>query len=441
MRKSRSEASLPNNSINSALANTRYKSLPQNFADLVLSLELRLQRECTIAVINQLLEFYSKAVEYYESKNDERYLDYHKRIQDTLMKPEVIKAMSSDSDDTSTMPSTSNSMSGYQQSPTLKTINYKSATNEDFEKIVKNHQLDSENSLDIISREFEQQKNSFEQRLLNRKRKKMGSRALSTSALDKAPGLDKSEINRLLGNIAKDNEKESEQKKNNDSPTKQTSGRKDSTDSDMSNSSSGSPIKKKGVDMSKISKLINDDSDEEDDPEFAGVGFDTGSKNIREHYMEDPSDSDEEEALNEAEVEKQIEPVWDKCQELLEDIARRREEAIEVIYKAYIHEKETSITKLKSEYEKEIQGLEEKGASAIMNRVIEKLKKDQKESLKKAINEIDSRLQEKLTQAKEEFDEERRDAVDKTRFSTILSAKKKVAALLNETVQKVSAKK
>eukprot|EP00347_Sterkiella_histriomuscorum_P014601 403360260 len=73
------------------------KRLPSDFAEKVLELEMQLEQshfqEISIEVVEQLLYLYSQAVEYYNGLNNEKYQQYADRIQNTLVRPEVIKIM------------------------------------------------------------------------------------------------------------------------------------------------------------------------------------------------------------------------------------------------------------------------------------------------------------------------------------------------------------
>ena len=68
--------------------------MPKNFASLVLDEELKIDSGCfNIDTINTLLQLYSKAVEYYSGMNDEKYIYFTERIQNMLLKPEILKLM------------------------------------------------------------------------------------------------------------------------------------------------------------------------------------------------------------------------------------------------------------------------------------------------------------------------------------------------------------
>jgi len=46
-----------------------------------------------IEIIDKLMQLYSQAVEYYSGMNDEKYMYFTERIQNTLLKPEILKIM------------------------------------------------------------------------------------------------------------------------------------------------------------------------------------------------------------------------------------------------------------------------------------------------------------------------------------------------------------
>ena len=68
------------------------KKLPKNFAERVLDLELKIDGgNFDIKNIDKLMQLYSMAVEYYSGMNDEKYMYFTERIQNTLLKPEIMK--------------------------------------------------------------------------------------------------------------------------------------------------------------------------------------------------------------------------------------------------------------------------------------------------------------------------------------------------------------
>jgi hypothetical protein len=68
--------------------------LPKNFAEQVLNLELLLDSgNFDINTINELMQLYTNAVEYYSGMNDVRYIHFTERIQNMLIRPEILKLM------------------------------------------------------------------------------------------------------------------------------------------------------------------------------------------------------------------------------------------------------------------------------------------------------------------------------------------------------------
>lgn len=65
-----------------------------NFADDMLKYEMELEKKViTIAIINKVLELYSVAIEYYESKGDDKYLIFKNRMSALWLKPNVLEAL------------------------------------------------------------------------------------------------------------------------------------------------------------------------------------------------------------------------------------------------------------------------------------------------------------------------------------------------------------
>ena len=77
-------------------ASAKSKKLSKNFADNVLDLELKLDSgNFDIHTVNSLMQLYSQAVEYYSGMNDVRYIHFTERIQNMLVKPDILALMNS----------------------------------------------------------------------------------------------------------------------------------------------------------------------------------------------------------------------------------------------------------------------------------------------------------------------------------------------------------
>lgn len=71
------------------------KTLPENFFEKVLDLELRIKRDFNINLLQELIAYYSMAIEYYESKeNSKSKEDYQNRLNLLLSQPDIMKKIS-----------------------------------------------------------------------------------------------------------------------------------------------------------------------------------------------------------------------------------------------------------------------------------------------------------------------------------------------------------
>lgn len=50
----------------------------------------------SIDTVNELMQLYSQAVEYYSGMNDVRYMHFTERIQNMLIRPEILRLMKDD---------------------------------------------------------------------------------------------------------------------------------------------------------------------------------------------------------------------------------------------------------------------------------------------------------------------------------------------------------
>lgn len=83
------------------------EQLPEHFADLVLDLEFKVEFNPSKQCVMEIVRLYSvsitqRAIEYYESATDPKYLHYHEKLQKTLKKPEIVKLLNSHGDSENT---------------------------------------------------------------------------------------------------------------------------------------------------------------------------------------------------------------------------------------------------------------------------------------------------------------------------------------------------
>jgi hypothetical protein len=69
------------------------KSLPDNFFEKVLELELRIKRDFTMEILTEIVNLYTSAIEWYESIEDSKYKDYQNRLNILLSQPDILKCM------------------------------------------------------------------------------------------------------------------------------------------------------------------------------------------------------------------------------------------------------------------------------------------------------------------------------------------------------------
>ena len=67
------------------------KNLPDNFFEKILDAEMKLKTGFSMDVLQELINYYTIAIEYYESNNDERYKRYSQSLNLLLNQPEVLK--------------------------------------------------------------------------------------------------------------------------------------------------------------------------------------------------------------------------------------------------------------------------------------------------------------------------------------------------------------
>ena len=70
------------------------KKLPPNFFEKILDCEVRLKSKFNEKTLQELVTYYSMAIEYFESIGDQRYIQYHKSMSLLFSEPEVINYMS-----------------------------------------------------------------------------------------------------------------------------------------------------------------------------------------------------------------------------------------------------------------------------------------------------------------------------------------------------------
>ncbi len=83
-----------NNEYNQNPIRSLRRGLPKNFFETVLDYEVRLKEKFDMEVFQKLIEFYSQAIEYYESINDPKYMVYRQSLSLLIEQPENKKYIS-----------------------------------------------------------------------------------------------------------------------------------------------------------------------------------------------------------------------------------------------------------------------------------------------------------------------------------------------------------
>ena len=128
-----------------------------------------------MVTLQKLINYYSQAIEYYESINDPRFARYSKSLQLLLMQPEVMKHINLQ---------TSKGKIKVQKQERKKVVMnemhkvdkiYDKKENEDAKKIItqSKEQEKKEDLSKVVNRELDEQKNNFKKKLEEKKRKKM----------------------------------------------------------------------------------------------------------------------------------------------------------------------------------------------------------------------------------------------------------------------------
>ena len=150
-------------------------SLPPNFFEQVLVCEIQMKKGFSMVTLQKLINYYSQAIEYYESINDPRFARYSKSLQLLLMQPEVMKHINLQ---------TSKGKIKVQKEERKKAVmnelhNVDKKYNKKDNEVAKNlitqskEQEKKEDLNKVINHELDEQKSNFKKKLEEKKRKKM----------------------------------------------------------------------------------------------------------------------------------------------------------------------------------------------------------------------------------------------------------------------------
>ena len=155
---------------------SKITSLPPNFFEQVLVCEIQMKKGFSMVTLQKLINYYSQAIEYYESINDPRFARYSKSLQLLLMQPEVMKHINLQ---------TSKGKIKVQKQERKKVImnelhnvdkKYNKKDNEDAKNLLAQTKETKEKKEDlskVINHDLDEQKSNFKKKLEAKKKKKM----------------------------------------------------------------------------------------------------------------------------------------------------------------------------------------------------------------------------------------------------------------------------
>ena len=177
---------------NQRTGKTKITSLPQNFFEQVLVCEIQMKKGFSMVTLQKLINYYSQAIEYYESINDPRFARYSKSLQLLLMQPEVMKHIN--------LQTSKGKIKVQKQERKKAVMNelhnvdkiYNKNDNEDAKNLItlSKGQEKKEDLNKVINHELDEQQNNFKKKLEEKKRKKLINIS-DNDKEDKAEGGDK----------------------------------------------------------------------------------------------------------------------------------------------------------------------------------------------------------------------------------------------------------
>lgn len=155
--------------------------LPANFAMKIIEKEIELEKSWSQNVINELVELYSQAIEYYNYNNDPKFYDYQDRMHKMLLKPQVMSAISHSShsrvksepaknsaDDHKLELEKSRKLMAAELHSTLSITTHKAERS--ITRTIDQHENETKDLLDLLTDNFRQQDTDLMSRLENRRK-------------------------------------------------------------------------------------------------------------------------------------------------------------------------------------------------------------------------------------------------------------------------------
>ncbi len=147
------------------------ETLPDDFFEQILACEIQLKKGFSMNPLTKLIHLYSKALEYYESINDPRYMRYSKSLQVLLLQPQIVKQIN--------MQTKKGKIKVHKQErkkailDEFKDLDKKFINNKDIKEIINktNKAEKAKNFDEAKNKDLDNQTDSFKKRLAEKKKK------------------------------------------------------------------------------------------------------------------------------------------------------------------------------------------------------------------------------------------------------------------------------
>jgi hypothetical protein len=169
--KVKKESQFVNQSKNIVRAAEKKDTLPDDFFEQILACEIQLKKGFSMNTLRKLINLYSRAVEYYESINDPRYMRYSKSLQVLLLQPQIVKQIN--------MQTKKGKIKVHKQErkkallDEFKNLDKKFVNNSDAKDIISktNKEEKAKNFDEAKNKDLDTQESSFKKRLAEKKKK------------------------------------------------------------------------------------------------------------------------------------------------------------------------------------------------------------------------------------------------------------------------------
>eukprot|EP00357_Protocruzia_adherens_P032080 CAMPEP_0114998440 /NCGR_PEP_ID=MMETSP0216-20121206/15512_1 /TAXON_ID=223996 /ORGANISM="Protocruzia adherens, Strain Boccale" /LENGTH=600 /DNA_ID=CAMNT_0002363045 /DNA_START=27 /DNA_END=1829 /DNA_ORIENTATION=+ len=453
------------------------KGLGQDFADKILDLELRIERDCAINDVNELMALYTEAVEYYSALNDEKFMDFQRKIQKLLFREDVQSAMANfeteaerrknsadlikniemiDPDDDFS-PRNKRHTLATPMTSTGSTDNLRRKNNFDkrkdkkeennlnaCEKILQNHEIENQYGESIITQDLAKQNNNINQKLEARRRRKMNGGMLRSTL--SVPNLAQSYSNDSLTSM-------SSTKSRGKISIADLKSEQD-VDSVQSTSNTSSAHKAK-PDLSRISLAIEEENkvpgEEQQNSSSPSSANDLVNQAISKLnkkgglgrrlglQLDDVANDEDdgglcletEPAFEDVEVENNINDVWQSCEDELTQLQDEKMNKIQECIEQIYSDKFEAISEIKVKYDSEMRNMDTSGP--IGKRVLKQLTSQKEQEIATTEKKFDDRKKAEIKEITRKFNEHKFERMTDARKQQVQRTKDKLKQSWNRS--------